>query len=147
MKKKLNLKVKTQLIILITVVFAVTFFSSVMSLHELKVSSEESAATLEATLRSDYDEMIKGQVENALSLVQTIYSQYRSGDYTKEEAEKLAADEIRKLRYGDSGYFWIDTYDGDNVVLLGKETEGKNRMDSVDSNNFKMVEGFIKGAI
>ena len=147
MKKKSNLKVKTQLIILITVVFAVTFFSSVMSLHELKVSSEESAATLEATLRSDYDEMIKGQVENALSLVQTIYSQYRSGDYTKEEAEKLAADEIRKLRYGDSGYFWIDTYDGDNVVLLGKETEGKNRMDSVDSNNFKMVEGFIKGAI
>ena len=121
MKKKSNLKVKTQLIILITVVFAVTFFSSVMSLHELKVSSEESAATLEATLRSDYDEMIKGQVENALSLVQTIYSQYRSGDYTKEEAEKLAADEIRKLRYGDSGYFWIDTYDGDNVVLLGKE--------------------------
>ena len=44
MKKKSNLKVKTQLIILITVVFAVTFFSSVMSLHELKVSSEESAA-------------------------------------------------------------------------------------------------------
>ena len=46
--------------------------------------------------------------------------------YTEEEAKKLAADEIRQLRYGDAGYFWVDQYDGTNVVLLGNDTEGTN---------------------
>ena len=31
-------------------------------------------------------------------------------------------------------------------MLLGKDTEGKNRLDTVDSNNFAMVKGFIDGA-
>lgn len=34
---------------------------------------------------------------------------------------------------GNNGYFWVDTYDGTNVVLLGNDTEGTNRMDAVDT--------------
>ena len=42
--------------------------------------------------------------------------------------KKVAADEVREMRYGDSGYFWVDESDGTNVVLLGSDTEGTNRM-------------------
>ena len=36
---------------------------------------------------------------------------------------------MREMRYGDTGYFWIDESNGTNVVLLGCDTEGTNRME------------------
>lgn len=44
---------------------------------------------------------------------------------------------IRNLRYDNgAGYFWIDTYEGVNVVLLGREnTEGKSRINATDSTS------------
>ena len=47
------------------------------------------------------------------------------------------------LRYGNNGYFWVDTYDGTNVVLLGNDTEGTNRMDAVDTNGFAYMQAII----
>ena len=67
----------------------------------------------------------------------------KKGEYTLDEAEKLAADQIRDLRYGNNGYFWVDTYDGTNVVLLGNDTEGTNRMDAVDTNGFAYMQAII----
>ena len=63
--------------------------------------------TMETDERDSYDEQIKQQVDNVISLCQTSYDQYQEGVYTEAEAKKLAADEIRQLRYGDSGYFCI----------------------------------------
>lgn len=100
--------------------------------------------TMETDERDSYDEQIKQQVDNVISLCQTIYDQYQEGVYTEAEAKKLAADEIRQLRYGDSGYFWIDQYDGTNVVLLGSATEGTNRMETEDANGYQMVKEIIR---
>ncbi len=61
-------------------------------------------------------------------------------DYSYEEAETRGADLLRELRYGNGGYFWADTYDGDNVVLLGSETEGTNRMETKDAEGYQMVK-------
>ena len=83
------------------------------------------------------------QVDNVISLCQSIYNRYEKGEYTLDEAEKLAADQIRDLRYGNNGYFWVDTYDGTNVVLLGNDTEGTNRMDAVDTNGFAYMQAII----
>ena len=99
---------------------------------------------MEADERESYDEQIKQQVNNVVSLCQTIYDQYQAGVYTEEEAKKLAADEIRQLRYGDGGYFWVDQYDGTNVVLLGNDTEGTNRMETKDANGYQMVKEIIR---
>lgn len=96
----------------------------------MKQLQSKALETLEADERASYDEQIKQQVDNVISLCQTIYDQYQAGVYTEEEAKKLAADEIRQLRYGDAGYFWVDQYDGTNVVLLGNDTEGTNRMET-----------------
>lgn len=86
---------------------------------------------------------IKAQVDNVISLCQSIYNRYEKGEYTLDEAEKLAADQIRDLRYGNNGYFWVDTYDGTNVVLFGNDTEGTNRMDAVDTNGFAYMQAII----
>ena len=43
-----------------------------------------------------------------------------------------------------SGYFWVDQYDGTNVVLLGSATEGTNRMETRDANGYQMVKEIIR---
>lgn len=110
----------------------------------MKQLQSKALETLEADERASYDEQIKQQVDNVISLCQTIYDQYQAGVYTEEEAKKLAADEIRQLRYGDAGYFWVDQYDGTNVVLLGNDTEGTNRMETKDANGYQMVKEIIR---
>lgn len=95
-------------------------------------------------MRESYDELIKQQVENVISLCQVIYDKYQAGEYTEDEAKKIAADEIRALRYGEGGYFWVDQYDGTNVVLLGSQTEGTNRMETKDADGYQMVKEIIR---
>ena len=142
----MKLTIKMKLIVLTVVIFAVTISLSLIGIVDIKHSNDVAAQTLETKMRDDYDQMIKNQVDNVLSLTKTYYDAYQAGTYSLEEAEKLAADQIRQLRYGDSGYFWVDTYDGVNVVLLGKDTEGQNRMDMKDSNGFTMVKAMIEGS-
>lgn len=83
----------------------------------------------------------------AVSVAKHYYDQYQSGILTEELAKKNAADQIRDMRYGDSGYFWVDQSDGTNVVLLGSDTEGTNRMDTEDSKGFKMVRQMIEDSV
>ena len=99
---------------------------------------------VEESIRSDYDDSIKEQVDNAISLLNTIYAKSESGACTLEEAKKEGADLLRELRYGENGYFWADTYDGDNVVLLGSATEGTNRMETQDAQGYQMVKEIIR---
>ena len=142
----MKLTIKMKLIVLTVVIFAVTISLSLIGIVDIRHSNDVAAQTLETKMRDDYDQMIKNQVDNVLSLTKTYYDAYQAGTYSLEEAEKLAADQIRQLRYGDSGYFWVDTYDGVNVVLLGKDTEGQNRLDMKDSNGFTMVKAMIEGS-
>ena len=142
----MKLTIKMKLIVLTVVIFAVTISLSLIGIVDIRHSNDVAAQTLETKMRDDYDQMIKNQVDNVLSLTKTYYDAYQAGTYSLEEAEKLAADQIRQLRYGDSGYFLVDTYDGVNVVLLGKDTEGQNRLDMKDSNGFTMVKAMIEGS-
>ena len=48
---------------------------------------------------------------------------------------------------GSAGYFWIDQSDGTNVVLLGSDTEGTNRMETKDAKGYQMVKEIIRVAV
>ena len=139
-----NVKVQTKLIIVMLTTIVALVLCAVISSESMKQLQSKALETLEADERASYDEQIKQQVDNVISLCQTIYDQYQAGVYTEEEAKKLAADEIRQLRYGDAGYFWVDQYDGTNMVLLGNDTEGTNRMETKDANGYQMVKEIIR---
>lgn len=138
------MKVQTKLIIVMLATIVALVLCAIISSESMKQLESKALETLEADERASYDEQIKQQVDNVISLCQTIYDQYQAGVYTEEEAKKLAADEIRQLRYGDAGYFWVDQYDGTNVVLLGNDTEGTNRMETKDANGYQMVKEIIR---
>lgn len=142
-----NLKVRTKLVIL-TVAAALSMCAlGILNMSGMEKSYRQSVSSMKEVLYADYDQQIKGQVENVITLLEKIYAEYMDGVYTEEEAKKLAADLVRELRYGESGYFWIDTCEGDNVVLLGQETEGTNRLETEDSNGYQMIKDIIKNGL
>ncbi len=104
-------------------------------------------SALEVLLKKDYDKTIKSEVETAYSLVKGVYKKYTEGQYDLNEAKLLAADVVRDLSYGESGYFWIDTRDGTNVVLLGSATEGTNRFNIKDTKGNYLIQNIIKAAV
>lgn len=138
-----NIKVRTKLVIVMVIALIALVLCAVISNTSLSGLGNNALDIIENDMRSSYDEQIKAQVDNVISLCQSIYNRYEKGEYTLDEAEKLAADQIRDLRYGNNGYFWVDTYDGTNVVLLGNDTEGTNRMDAVDTNGFAYMQAII----
>lgn len=139
-----NLKVRTKLVILAAVAALSLCAMGILNMSGMEKSYRQSVSGMKEVLYDDYDEQIKGQVENVITLLEKIYAEYQDGAYSEEEARKLAADLVRELRYGESGYFWIDTYEGDNVVLLGQDTEGTNRMEAEDSQGYQMIKDIIK---
>lgn len=138
-----NIKVRTKLVIVMVIALIALALCSIVSSTSLSGLGDNALDIIENDMRSSYDEQIKAQVDSVISLCQSIYNQYEAGEYTLDEATKLAADQIRDLRYGNNGYFWVDTYDGTNVVLLGNDTEGTNRMDAVDANGFAYIQAII----
>lgn len=139
-----NVKVKMKVILLSTFLLVVMAIISGIAIYQQFASNEKKLEDLENSIRTSYDNNIKNQVQNAISLINTIDAKREKGEYTLEEAKKLAADLVRDLRYGDGGYFWIDTFEGDNIVLLGNETEGTNRLESKDVNGFYLIKALIE---
>lgn len=138
-----DLKVKTKIAILAVFMLLITAGVAGLALNNQINYNNEKLKEIEASIRSSYDMNIKNQVENAVSLITNIYNKQTAGEYTEEQAKKLAADLVRDIKYGDDGYFWIDTYEGVNVVLLGSETEGTNRYEKQDVNNKFLIKEII----
>ena len=98
-----------------------------------------------STLSEQFDRGLKLQVETAVSLVARVHAEQLAGRLTEEQAKKQAADLVRDLRFDNGNYFWIDTVDGVNVVLLGrKEAEGKSRIAAVDPKGNHYIEDILR---
>lgn len=142
-----NLKVRTKLNLILTLVILLVVLASVVSINNMDQVKDKALETIDASSRQSYDDSIKQQVSVVISLLSEVYDEYKAGAYTLDEAKKIAADEVRQMRYGDAGYFWIDQSDGTNVVLLGSDTEGTNRMETQDAEGYQMVKEIIRVAV
>lgn len=138
-----KLKLSTKLNGIIVIVLAVIICFGVLAARDMREIATTAEATLENQTRQDYDNAIKEQVEDAISMLEVYNKAYEDGKMTLDEAKKQGADMLRELRYGENGYFWADDTEGNNIVLLGGETEGTNRLDSTDANGYAMIKDII----
>ncbi|SFB70412.1 methyl-accepting chemotaxis protein [Butyrivibrio sp. YAB3001] len=118
------------------------------SINNILLTNHYQGSIYEKRLRDDIMTELKNETQEAMSVCEIMYNRYQAGEMTMEEAQKAAADIIRELKYNDgAGYFWVDTSKGINVVLLGRDTEGQSRWDSVDPNGTYFIQEMIKNGM
>ena len=141
---KISLKNKV-IFVVVAISLLTTLCIGILMVYSMVDESKRQVETYRATLTQDIEKQLKDQTEGAVSVINYVYSLQQNGTLTEEQAKKEAADRVRAMRYDNgAGYFWIDTYDGVNVVLLGRPTEGKSRINSVDPNGTRFIEEMIK---
>ncbi len=114
----------------------------VWGLYSLK---KESVAEFRSVLLSMYDEDIKHQVQNVVTMLDGVYKLHKEGKLTMKEAQQQGKELVRGIRYGTEGYFWIDTYDGTNVMHAYKhQIEGINRIGSKDIKGKLLIKEIIE---
>lgn len=133
-------------IILLTMLIAIStgLITVLASVFEVNSIKEGFLNNKKREMLVSYDETLKDQVDIALSVLDEVYSEYKKGQVTLDQAKTKAAALLRNMRYGEEGYFWADTSDGTNVVLLGKDTEGTNRYEAQDANGTFLIKEIIK---
>ncbi|MGI6085600.1 MAG: cache domain-containing protein [Acetivibrionales bacterium] len=136
--------------IIITAVAACLLSTCILGLNSLFTMRELNKSQIEEMKQiynENFDLIVKYEVETAVSMLKVINEKYETGEMTLDEAKKLGADLLRDLRFGEEGYFWTDTSEGINVVLLGSETEGTYRYDAQDVNGTYFIQNIIKAGM
>ena len=133
---------------LIVVIVGVAFFTTLcvggLFVKNMVQNSEEAVRVYRQELTANVERELRLETETALSVIKQVYERQQAGQLTPEQAKKEAADLVRTLRYDDGkGYFWVDTYDGVNVVLLGRDSEGKSRMNATDPSGRHFIQEMI----
>lgn len=128
--------------LMVAIILTTIFSISLSSLTTSQVDAFETA------LREDFDLMIKQEVQTVNSMLSGLGTLREKGILSPDQARFIAEALVRENRYGVDGYFWADTPDGTNVVLLGKkDAEGKNRISAKDADGVEFVKSFVeKGA-
>lgn len=139
-----NIKIRNKLSVILIIALVMIISAGFCAISGMKQIKKQANETLEEETRAQYDEKIKEEVENAISMLSQYYAKYEAGECTLEEAKEQGADMLRELRYGENGYFWADDTEGNNVVLLGSDTEGTNRLATKDANGYQMVKDIIE---
>lgn len=145
MKTILKLNTITNKIILLAIATTLILGISIVSTFSylLNKASAQETAEMERVLNRDFDMLIKSEVQTVNSLLNSIHKRYRNKELSLREAENLATNLVREMHYGKEGYFWIDTKEGINLVLLGRKTEGKSRIDLVDAKGKMLIRELL----
>lgn len=121
----------------------------VLGMLQISQSSEESIELYETSMTEGYQTEIKSQVQGAIAVIQNYYDLSQNGELTEEEAQTMARNAVRAMRYRDdaSGYLWIDGVDYTLVVHpILTEQEGNNRYDMTDQNGVKVTQNIVTTA-
>lgn len=97
------MKVRTKLNLILVLVILLVALGGTVSVKDMEDVKDKALETMEASSRQSYDDSIKEQVEVVISLLSEINDAYKAGTYTLDEAKKIAADEVRQMRYGEAG--------------------------------------------
>ena len=136
--KKISTKILSLTLMNIIIIPVLLCIMSIISITE---TQNTALASMEQQMRGSFDTLISTQVESAVSVLAKYNDLFENGELSLEDAKTQAASSLRTMHFGSDGYFWADTTEGINVVLLGNETEGTNRYEAKDSyGNYYMKD-------
>jgi len=117
---------------------------ALISIWRMGSMSDYAIENQKQVLLTDYDSFVKSEVQTVVKVISTFEQRAANKEITVDEAKKQAANVVRNLRYGKDNYFWIDSIDGTNIAYLGKEIEGKNRIEQQDKKGKRFISDLIE---
>lgn len=100
---------------------------------------------LNSNLIEDRKKKAQDLIETALSLVQKYYSEAEAGKISEAEAREKAKACVSALRYGKSGYFWINDLNYKMVMHpIKPELNGKDLSNLKDPTGKYFFREFVK---
>jgi methyl-accepting chemotaxis protein len=100
---------------------------------------------LRDTLESQRSDELKHLTELAIKAVQEEYDASQKGGIGVEEAKNRAADRVAALRYGQSGYFWINDLEPRMVMHpTNPALNGKSLAEYKDPNGVRLFVEFVR---
>ncbi|MGM0508223.1 MAG: methyl-accepting chemotaxis protein [Fusobacteriota bacterium] len=142
---QLNTKLMTAILTVIILGVAVV---SGLSIREQRESRNEFLESYEETIIKEKKAKLRNLVETKFSIFEYYLEKEKTGEMSKNEAQKKAKEMIRESRYGDGGYYWIDNGDYQLEVLASDPSqEGMDRENIEDVKGKKMVKELVDGAV
>ncbi|MBP2298590.1 cache domain-containing protein [Azospirillum picis] len=107
-----------------------------------------SAASKRATMIEGYRNSIEAVVQTSLSIIKSYDARAAKGEFGREEAQALAKDSLRSLRFFGGEYMFGYEFDGLNVFHgVRPDLEGTRKLaDFKDSNGVLVIRGLIDSA-
>lgn len=135
-------KISSKIALAVTaIMLVVALLMGALSLYFMLQINDERLHQMEEKLRDYYDIMIKNEVDTIISELDGITELIDSGLLSEEVGIEVAQNVIRNAAYGVSGYFWVDDYEGTNVVFPGNpDAEGVSRNDLQDSQGQYLIQ-------
>ena len=112
-------------------VFSIAAIISVISIMNIISRGEERIAAYRATLLSEKMQQIKGYVEMAVHVLEKMPA---------EDGKKV----IKNMRYGQSGYLWINDFNNIMISHPDPRLEGKDQSDLRDPNGVYILREITK---
>lgn len=112
-------------------VFTMAAVISVISIMNIVSRGEERIAAYRATLISEREQQIKGYVEMAVKVLEHM---------PPEEAKQA----VKNMRYGQSGYLWINDFNNIMISHPDSRLEGKDQSNLRDPNGIYIVREIVK---
>lgn len=142
--RKIKYKILFTFLIITSLFIILSGGYSILNLVHLNQKETSAVSDL---LYDDYDVRIKNEVQTAVAVLETYYDNYKEGKITEELAQEQAKETIKKLRYGEDGYFWIDNTEGILVAhpMIPKQ-EGTNRINTKDPQGVELIKEVIRAA-
>jgi methyl-accepting chemotaxis protein len=120
---------------------------SVVMLAILLASVFVGLHTLGVSMLEDRQQRVMQLIQVANKIVGTWEAREKSGELSREAAQKAALDQLRDIRFGDAkDYFFVQRYDGVTLLNPNRQLEGKNRLDVKDSTGNYYLRAQVEAA-
>ena len=120
--------------------------NSVLLIETLLKSTESKHLFIKKYTEKIAKKQIQTIVDEALVVLNTIYTQVQSGALTKKKGERLALDTLSKIRFGKEGYLFVFDRNYTMLVNSNENLIGQNFKNFTDKNGTSLFQSLINNA-
>ncbi len=129
-----NLKIRYKLLLLVSAI--VFIFTLLIATYLIPTSVH--------TIDERTEDKLKNLVDIPYSIIEANYNLYKTGVISEQDARNQAIESIRKMRFSEEDYFWINDYKANMLMHpITPSLEGQDLSQLEDTNGLQFVSKFV----